>query len=177
MIHELRSSLAPQQACPRIAVCSSPEVLSQLSDPEVSAVVWVRNPPDADEFPEFAAPAPTEYGCLPGWLRDDIVALAERLTPWVSNEGCPVVRLETVRERACPTFHLDALRARLLVAYRGPGVEFGLRRDDLPLFQTPRGAVAVFKGRSWPAPDPPLLHRSPPASTRKPRWLLTIDVS
>lgn len=161
---------------PAIAVGDSPEILDAITDPQVSAVVWMREPPGpCEEFPAYAAPKADEMGCLPDWLQADINSLRARIERW-SPGGALGVQLETVRSRSCPAFHQDTLHARLLVSYKGPGVEFGGSRGGLPFFHTPRGAVALFKGRLWPTSGAPVLHRSPPASQNRPRWLLTMDL-
>jgi len=100
------------------------------------------------------------------------------------------VRLDVITDDACRRFHLDHVSARLLCAWRGAGTQFAPQGPETacadPACAHPSppglvgmqpGAVAIFRGRSWPGPEvSTVLHRSPPlAGTGWARLLLVVD--
>ncbi len=99
------------------------------------------------------------------WLAEDVGALADRFATILSVRHLSV-RVELVRSDACRKFHRDALRARLICTYSGPGTEFGIVDDGGALrdVQTvPTGSPIVMKGKLWPTTPPrTIVHRSPP---------------
>lgn len=118
-------------------------------------------------------------GRAAAWLADDIQSLATTFARALSSPAI-ALRLEVIEGDACRKFHRDAVRARLICAYVGPGTEYG---PGLPgetpteIHHLPTGHPAIFKGKAWQPPAPhSLLHRSPPISeTPTTRLLLVID--
>ncbi|WP_410217995.1 DUF1826 domain-containing protein [Paracoccus sp. (in: a-proteobacteria)] len=88
------------------------------------------------------------------------------------------LRLEISDGQACPKWHLDAVRARLLCTLRGTGTQFGpaTGADSVAsLHHVPTGSAAMFRGRNW-GPEPTgILHRSPPSTGDQARMLVVVD--
>ncbi|MDQ1155054.1 DUF1826 domain-containing protein [Brevundimonas sp. SORGH_AS_0993] len=176
----------------------SPSVFTTLFEPQVRLAICAR--PDLLRNGAEAAPADFSAACdgrwiepsgpAPDWLLDDIQRLGEILSRVTGVETWRA-RFETVQTRACPRFHQDAIAARLIVTYDGPGTEWAFESevaDDLDARRAETrarirrlhpGEIAVLKGTApgWePWPDfPAVLHRSPPASRQTPRRVLTLD--
>lgn len=111
-----------------------------------------------------------EWGGLPpdvqAWLAADIAMLAASMADLLRVSRL-LVRLDPVHDDACRKFHKDALRARLICTYKGPGTEYGAVQNsaDQPeeVYSVPAGAPLVLKGKHWgEEPAPFLVHRSPP---------------
>lgn len=99
------------------------------------------------------------------WLADEIACLADALA---RATGAPNLRLrlEAVRGNACRKFHVDALTARLICTYRGPGTQYGVvdgADEPEQIFEVPAGAPIVLRGLLDPRmTGSRLRHRSPP---------------
>ncbi|WP_397417438.1 DUF1826 domain-containing protein [Phenylobacterium sp.] len=159
----------------RVVEGTDPDVFAAIIEPEVGAAVWTRPSPIQDrEFPAWARPAKDEFTALPPWLSADMIVLRDQLTHLGLGHAWRFT-LETVTTRACPRFHQDALKLRLITAYRGPGVELATADDPDTVLRIPTGSAVLLKGSRWPG-VPKLLHRSPPARRSRPRWLLVMDL-
>ena len=114
------------------------------------------------------------------WLAGDIEVLALRFADILSVSSVNI-RIEQVRDDACRKFHRDALRARLICTYSGPGTELAVLRDDdeqpRDIDAVPTGCPVLLKGKHWPGPPSRMLvHRSPPIEgTGTARLVVVID--
>lgn len=107
-------------------------------------------------------------------LAADVVRLA-RLHAAIRTVTRVRIRLEWIVTDACKRFHADYVTTRLLVTYRGAGTQWIDAARPQAIGQVPGHAVAMLKGRLL-APEPRLLHRSPPvADVEGARLLLVID--
>lgn len=159
-----------------IAIGTHPSILDRLADPAIRLVVWERpNPSLMDSFPESARPAADETGCLPDWLNEDI-GIVGSLFARVTGSAWRV-RLETAVQRTCPRFHQDANSLRFLTTYRGTGTEWTVDPLAGAIQSASAGAVVALKGSVVPLAGAPVLHRSPKASRRSPRWVMAIDMA
>lgn len=112
-------------------------------------------------------------------LIEDIAVLAERFSDIMAAPNLRL-RLEAIEGDACRRFHQDAVDARLLCTYRGPGTEWGYAdpgEEPTEIHALRRGEAAICKGSAWRgAPEHRMVHRSPPiAGTGVARLLLVID--
>lgn len=165
------------QGAARVIESDSSDVAAELIHDDVGAVVWNRPNPCAGPFyPPYAEPARDEWGSLCEWLEQDLALLADWFGQAASAKGV-AIRLETATERTCPRFHQDNVRLRLLTAYRGPGVEWRCGSGLGSIASARTGAVVLMKGRIWATRGARLLHRSPKASSYRPRWVLAIDAA
>lgn len=166
--------------------------LEVINRPEISAVIWNRPVPEKVRKelesvafgtfegaryvvdPNDVVPCAAHiFGTLASfseplvdWLASDIDALSRALCRMFETSQL-VLRTEVVRDDACRRFHVDAVRARSICTYVGPGTEYGLSNGgDCPdqIKRMPTGMPALFKGKLWPGGDlePRFLHRSPP---------------
>lgn len=132
----------------------------------------------------------------PCWLAD-MAALAQRfgalLAARLGDVGV-TLRLEALSDVACPRFHVDQTRLRLLCSYRGPGTLWlppaAVNRqalaaggnndaiaDPLRVQQLAPFWVGIFKGERYPGnAGRGQVHRSPPvADGEPPRLLFCLD--
>lgn len=188
----------PGTAPAHVATCRSPAGLSAIHQPQINFVVWERTlepalladlaATDLHRVADirFAARRPDLPAALAGAMADagwegaalaaDIVALAGHFADVMA---CPAVdlRLEVVADNACHKFHADYVPARLVTTYVGPGTDWlpNGADDAAQARRLAAGAVAIFKGRSWPT-DHPIIHRSPPiAGTGLRRIVLVLN--
>ncbi|WP_295544060.1 DUF1826 domain-containing protein [uncultured Thiohalocapsa sp.] len=132
----------------------------------------------------------------PRWLAD-MAALAQHYAALVMQHlgaAAVTLRLEALADVACPRFHVDQTRLRLLCAYRGPGTHWlppaAVDRaalaagapneriaDPARVQALAPGWVGLFKGERWPGnADRGQVHRSPPAAEgAPPRLLFCLD--
>ncbi|MEM9839458.1 MAG: DUF1826 domain-containing protein [Pseudomonadota bacterium] len=113
------------------------------------------------------------------WLEEDVETLAKAFSTLLGTERI-ALRLEWVRSDACRKFHQDAIRARLICTYTGPGTEYGIApRGEEPedIRRVPVGSPMLLKGKAWRGSARPLLvHRSPPIEgTGQGRLVVVID--
>lgn len=134
-----------------------------------------------------------------GALVRDMQALAALLCQ-VAGVRHARVRFDVITGMQCPRFHIDNVKARLLCTYRGVGTQWleevdanpsklgegsgGLADEVSGLILRPDAvrtlptfAVALLKGRLWPAnPGRGAIHRSPPVDRyATPRVMVAID--
>ncbi|WP_341368939.1 DUF1826 domain-containing protein [Yoonia sp. BS5-3] len=112
-------------------------------------------------------------------LIDDIAALSD-IFAGLMQAGHLRVRLQAVNSNACRRFHIDAISARLVCTYRGPGTQYGFAQegaDPARVFSVPTGAPILLRGTQWPEqPAAGLRHRSPPIEgTGETRLVLVLD--
>ncbi|MBK1633488.1 hypothetical protein CKO31_22615 [Thiohalocapsa halophila] len=132
----------------------------------------------------------------PRWLAD-MAALAQHYAALVTQHlgaAAITLRLEALADVACPRFHVDQTRLRLLCAYRDPGTHWlppaAVDRaalaagapneriaDPARVQALAPGWVGLFKGERWPGnADRGQVHRSPPAAEgAPPRLLFCLD--
>jgi hypothetical protein len=173
-----------------VAVADAPEGLSALRRPGCAAAIWRRQPMSAfqawlDAIPperlpngrvilrpeavrdgadRLSAIAGTPEGAGRDRFCDDVAALAEIFTG-VMDTRYLRLRLAPVDTDGCRRFHVDAMRARLVCTYRGPGTQYAVSTDGTPpsrVFQVPTGAPILMRGTLWPGEPVGIMHRSPP---------------
>lgn len=188
-----------------VAVTDTPEGLSALRRPGCAAAIWRRQPMPVfrdwlDALPPQALPAGrvilrpedvrggadrlcaiagTPEGSERDRLCDDVAALAD-IFAGVMDARHLRLRLGPVDTDSCPRFHVDAIRARLICTYRGPGTQYAISPDGTPpsrVFQVATGAPIVLRGTLWPGEPVGLMHRSPPIEgTGVTRLVCVLDV-
>ncbi|MCT2399899.1 DUF1826 domain-containing protein [Novosphingobium mangrovi (ex Huang et al. 2023)] len=176
-------------------------ILSSILDPAVQLALWRRRRPavldwvdtlewdiidDVDSRiggPAFAPgierllrnagyPQTTEGHALTA----EIVRLVERFSRLMNCRSLRF-RLEVIETDACRKFHVDYVKARLLLPLSGPGTQWIDLGDGEtpPVRQLACGDVGIFKGR-LSVEEPTILHRSPPiAASGETRLLLALD--
>ena len=120
-----------------------------------------------------------EIGPAERWLAEDVHALAQKVAKLLDTDKI-ILRVEIVDDNACRKFHRDAIRARLICTYAGPGTEYGVAefgQDPDIVEQAGTGCPIILKGKAWPIQGDPLLaHRSPPVEgTGTKRLVVVID--
>jgi len=188
-----------------VALADRPEALATFLYPGCAAAIWRRRPLpsfqswidglSSDELPqgrvilrpdivaetvlELCDIADTPIGPERDRLVADISALSQIFATLMHSRYLRL-RLDAMTSSACSKFHIDAITARLVCTYRGPGTQYGIStdgHDPRRVFTVPTGAPILLRGTLWPdAPPAGLLHRSPPiedlAGTR---LVLTLD--
>ena len=112
-------------------------------------------------------------------LIDDVAAMADIFADLMSAPYV-ALRLEAVTSDACRKFHIDALTARLICTYRGPGTQYGIAVNGAQpesIATVPTGSPLVLRGTLWPEQPPASLrHRSPPIKgSGQTRLVLVLD--
>lgn len=112
-------------------------------------------------------------------LIDDIAAHAEFFAG-LMQVAFLRLRLDVVTTNACRKFHIDAVTARLICTYRGPGTQYAPAEaadDHAAISTVPTGAPIILRGTLWPTrPATSLRHRSPPIEgTGETRLMLVLD--
>ncbi|MEM6973180.1 MAG: DUF1826 domain-containing protein [Pseudomonadota bacterium] len=193
-----------------VGMAKAPDGLQKIRHRGCSAVIWNRTPPPGfvrwidcldparlprarvvvplDEVAATVAALCTESAMPPGehcdWFIDDVARLALLFAAQMSAAGIDTpflrLRLDAVTTDSCRRFHVDAVKARLVCTYRGPGTQYGTARGgDAPatVFDVPPCAPILLRGTLWPANPPTgLVHRSPPiAGTGRTRLVLVLD--
>ena len=113
------------------------------------------------------------------WLASDITALAFQFAKMFCIDHIGL-RMDVICDDACRKFHRDAIKARLICTYSGPGTEYGVvqtGRDPDKVRSVPTGCPILLKGKAWPGSrQGSLFHRSPPISgTDIRRFVAVID--
>jgi len=190
---------------PSVCVTDTPEGLSVIQSPECAASIWQRRPlpsfqkwidalapdqlPDArvilrpEQVRDVVAGVCDAHGtpdCLErDLLTDDVAALADIFAKLMETSFIRL-RLDVINTNACCRFHMDAITARLICTYRGPGTQYGISggmAEPSQIFTTATGAAILLRGKLWPErPRSGLLHRSPPVKdTGLTRLVLVLD--
>lgn len=169
-----------------VAITEDADVLRRILDPHVHLALWARGLPDTlaglsalnweeiDDLDEkvavktlaFGVPTLLEeagYGDIVPALSHEIVTLGRRFAAIMACETLRL-RLEVIETDACRRFHADNVAARLLMPLVGPGTQWRHMDGDDQVHELRAGDIGVFKGRLW-APEPQILHRSPPVAT------------
>lgn len=188
-----------------VAIADTPADLQSFLQPGSAATVWRRQTPphfqkwldalDPERLPKGrvvlqpSAVAQTlthlcEMSKLPcgperDWLIADIADLADVFAELMQARFLRL-RLDVVTTNACRKFHIDAITARLVCTYRGPGTQYGMPGKDAEpnrIFTMNAGAPILLRGKLWPTqPSMGLVHRSPPIEgTGKSRLVLVLD--
>ncbi len=188
-----------------VAVADNAQALDAFLKPGCAAAIWRRQPspgiqawldalspkqlpqgrvilrPDAvaDTVQQLCDIAKVPSAPERDWLVKDISELGQIFSNLMRVQLLRL-RLEAVSDDACRKFHIDAVTARLVCTYRGPGTQYGISTDGhVPrrVFSVPTGAPALFRGALWPEEPPSgLLHRSPPIEgTGETRLFLVFD--
>lgn len=153
---------------------------------------------------EWSSRQPLDLDLLPllrgrGALVRDMEELAALLCQ-IADARRARVRFDVISVAQCPRFHVDNVKARLLCTYRGAGTQWleeadidrsklGEGSGGLPdeasglvlrsdaIRTLPTFAVALLKGRLWPASQVRgAVHRSPPVARYvAPRVMVAID--
>ncbi|MEL6369190.1 MAG: DUF1826 domain-containing protein [Pseudomonadota bacterium] len=116
-------------------------------------------------------------------ITDDLIDLS---TMFSEANGQPdlLVKLETIEDDRCRKFHLDNVKARLVVTYHGPGTQWVTPGDEEralheqtaftgPISEVAVGNVAMFFGKKSDRATL-ILHRSAPIESRKLRRLVAV---
>jgi len=188
-----------------VATSDTPEGLSEIRRPGCAAAIWRRQPLpsfqswidalEPDELPRarvILRPADIQEAvrkiCDSSGTPDDperrrliedTAALAQIFAELMDAKYLRL-RLDVVTTNACRKFHIDAVTARLVCTYRGPGTQYGISNDGSEprhILTAPTGAPILLRGTRWPErPRSGLLHRSPPIEgTGETRAVLVLD--
>ena len=190
---------------PGVCVTNTPEGLSVIQSTECAASIWQRRPlPSFQKWVDALAPDQLpkarvilrpeqvrdavagicDAGGTPDCperdlLADDVAALADIFAKLMDTSFIRL-RLDVINTNACCLFHMDAITARLICTYRGPGTQYGVSdgmAEPSQIFTTATGAPILLRGKLWPErPRSGLLHRSPPVKgTGLTRLVLVLD--
>ena len=86
------------------------------------------------------------------------------------------LRVEVVDKQACPKFHCDNVRVRLVTTYHGPATEY-VRADEPDLVRSaPLFALVFLKGHQHPNHADAVHHRSPGVPPGEKRLCVILDV-
>lgn len=180
---------------------NTPDVFTRLFNPGVQLVLWHRSRAAAPDWidalecaavedinteirgPDFT-PQIWRLLCDAGYpgtitgqaMSDEIGLLAWSFSQLMSCSRLQL-RLAVIEDDSCWKFHMDYVKARLLMPLSGPGTQWTdiSLGKDAPIHQLDPGDVGIFKGRLW-VEEPMILHRSPPiAGSGQTRLLLTLD--
>lgn len=178
-----------------------PAVLARILDPDCQLAIWHRPRPDGLQWIDVldwdaiediveqvraAAPEATVRPALAdaGYpdgdgtdaLCDEVCTMVRHFARVMAVDALRM-RLEVIDTNACRKFHMDHVKARLLMPLSGPGTQWIHAADgpDAPVNTLTAGEVGLFKGRIW-TEEPAILHRSPPIDgTGQSRLLLVLD--
>lgn len=160
---------------------------SWIAQLDLDAVADLRFACDIDDLASALVEAFAEgdYPATPGaWLlRADILSLGQRFAT-VMDDRRVEIRLDVIETDACRKFHADAVTARLITTYSGPGTQWldqdaaaqataGAPPATLAINALAAGEVAMFKGRGW-AGERAIIHRSPPIAGSGTRRLVLV---
>lgn len=188
-----------------VGVADSARDLGVIKRPGVAAAIWRRQPtatfqawisglqPDAlpcgrialsphrvhEALSVLCDRAGTPADAERQWLIDDIASLVQVFAGLMRAPALRL-RLDVVATTMCPKFHIDAVTARLICTYRGPGTQYGISTDGgepKRVFAAATGEPIILRGTLWPdGPPSGLLHRSPPVhGADETRLVLVLD--
>ena len=90
-----------------------------------------------------------------------------------------LLRIEVVRDRSCPKWHVDRLRLRLGCTLHGAGTEYlppGMAPDSAGATDSKHVPSGTFFAMAGSGAGPGVWHRSPHACDQHPRLFLALDV-
>ncbi|WP_136658342.1 DUF1826 domain-containing protein [Nitratireductor sp. XY-223] len=179
--------------------------LNAIGEPDLKAVIWLRQPlPSFQDWMESLDPARlpaarvilrpdnARYAVMQACdsagtpdcpernrFIDDVAALSEIFSHLMETPYLRL-RLDVVSSDACRKFHIDAVTARLVCTYRGPGTQYGMAAEHAApaeICSVPACSPFLMRGTRWPGSGSSrLVHRSPPIEgTGKTRLLLVLD--
>ncbi|UUX48909.1 DUF1826 domain-containing protein [Nisaea acidiphila] len=201
----LAEQVVSQSPASSVRVTDAPDGLSEILRPDCAAVIWRRKSApgfqswidalDPGQLPRArvilrpsdvrdAAAQICESCGTPDcperdMLIDDAAALAGIFAS-VMEASYLKLRFDRITNDACTKFHTDAVTARLICTYRGPGTQYGLVRgmaEPSRISSVTTGSAMLLRGTLWPErPQSGLSHRSPPISgTKTTRLVLVLD--
>ncbi len=132
-----------------------------------------------DSVADICVAQGTPSGAERARLIDDVGALSALFAEMMRTPSLRL-RLDVVNTNSRRKFHIDAITARMIGAYRGTGAQYGISTDGAEprrVFTAQTGAPIVLRGTRWPdGPPSGLLHRSPPIErTGETRLQLALD--
>jgi hypothetical protein len=166
-----------------------PELTAWLASLDISCFPHTRLLITPDEIRHALAAEFQKYATKGGEGRDqftcDVAELAGRFATLFGTELVDL-RIELVTGRACWKFHRDCVPARMLTTYRGKTTQWvslddgrealrAQRQFDGEVHRLGKHDVALFKGSASPQGSG-IVHRSPPATRRTPRFLLCLNL-
>ncbi|WP_415404660.1 DUF1826 domain-containing protein [Tateyamaria sp. SN3-11] len=200
-----RARAVVRNAAIGVAVADKPEDLKTFLQPGCAAAIWRRQPaPEVQAWIDALDPSRLPQGRIvlrPEGAPSAVTALCEAAQTPDCHERDHLIgdisslakifadlmrtpylrlRLQAVTTNACRKFHIDAITARLVCTYRGPGTQYGIStdgQDPKRVFSVATGAPILLRGTVWPEkPASGLLHRSPPIEgTGETRLVLVLD--
>lgn len=193
------------EAAVAVAFAENPENLQAFLEPGCAAAIWNRRvdsslqawldnldpkqlPSGRLVLPVEAVPsaltelcnlADTPNGVGRQALIDDVATLANVFANLLGSKYLRL-RLDVASETTCPKFHIDAVTARLICTYRGPGTQYGIAPnggEPAQVFTVPTSAPIILHGSQSPQPPTSgLLHRSPPIEgSGQTRFVVVLD--
>ncbi len=119
------------------------------------------------------------YGPARDWMAEDVADLSKQFMRVLSIESI-ALRGEVVRDDACRKFHRDAVQARMICTYKGPGTLYGVAtssKEPGRIEIAPTGCPIFLKGKAWPGGSQGVVaHRSPPIEgTGESRLVIVIN--
>ncbi len=199
------AQVSVKETAARVGITDAPEGLTAIHRRGYPAVIWHREPavrfrtwindldpallpstrvtlrPDAvrEAVDHLCSIAGTPQCEERAYLAGDIAALAFIFADVMQTEYLQL-RLDIVKTDFYREFHIDAVTARLVCTYRGPGTQYCLSCDGSTpanVLAVPTCAPIVLRGTHWPVSPPcDFLHRSPPIEgTGKTRLVLALD--
>lgn len=188
-----------------LSVAHTADALSALRAPDCPALIWRRRA--APAFQRWIDARPPETlprvrtilrpdavrttlgdlflasGLPKGAERDtllnEIAALSDAFAALMGARWLRL-RLDVVTNNACRRFHTDAVTARLVCTFRGPGTQYGIApdgHDPAEIRTVPTGDPILLRGTLWPTREETgFRHRSPPIEgSGKSRLVLVLD--
>lgn len=180
-----------------VQASNTADILSRIKEPDVHLALWRRALPadleglvalDLREIDDIDVRVPLDglgaelplllenagYDAYAPALLRELRQIAVRFAGLVDCNDMRL-RLEVVETDACRKFHSDYVKARLLMPLVGSGTQWREASGDETIHEMRVGEVGIFKGRVW-APEPSILHRSPPvAETGEIRLLFALN--
>ncbi|MEM7290446.1 MAG: DUF1826 domain-containing protein [Pseudomonadota bacterium] len=188
-----------------VVVCNELDKVAALKNQGVAAAIWHRKMPEGfqswmDNLSLRKLPSARVLSKV-DTVRDTVMAICNSVhVPYSSNRRVFIndvgllaeqfaqimnvdvlqLRFDVIDDDACRKFHIDAVTARLVCTYRGPGTQYGISIDGNEperVFSVPTGSPILLRGTKWSdQAHTGLLHRSPPiAGTDITRLVLVID--
>ena len=205
LTNDLSRSPVSQSVNRGICVAHTPADLVQLCLADTAMVCWQRHMPqhaldwlerlDPVHLPRARTIVPVDAvqaavvaaldevdmpeGAGRTYLTDEVPTLASAFADLMKVPYLRL-RLNAVDTNACRKFHVDAVSARLVCTYRGPGSQYGFSSngaDPDDIFEVSTGVAMLLRGLDWrEKPASGLVHRSPSIEgTGVTRLVLVLD--
>ena len=184
---------------PNAVFHSEPEILAEIYQHSVNMACWQRAlPKQATDYadalvanaPDFQVRSSVRIDACAQWLERSLpnhaekTAFVEDVTLLADMFGCLFqlnevgIRLAVLHSAMCPKFHVDYVPCRLLCTYTGAGTHWqpAEQANTEGFQQLSQGDVALLKGENWEGNEGyGLIHRSPPATDKHGRVVLSLD--